>query len=120
MSLSLLINDVDVTEYLAPQGLTRKPRKIVESVTTMDGTEHVALVANKIDWSIQFHQLTTAELRIIENAIGSSAYFTAVVKDPVQGTTYFNLKALDRMTAFLSPVEETDYWMPSKIDCTEL
>lgn len=120
MSLSLLINDIDLTEYLAPQGLTRKPRKVVESVTTMDGTEHVALVANKTDWSIQFHQLTTAELRRIENAIGTSAYFTAVIRDPVNGTMFFNLKALSRMTAYLTPVGNVDYWTPSKIECTEL
>ena len=120
MSLSLQVNDVDITEYLAPQGLTRKLRKVVESVTTMDGTEHIALVANKTDWIIKFHPLTTAELRQIENAIGTSAYFTAVIRDPVNGITYFNLKALNRMTAYLSPVGETDYWMPSEIECTEL
>lgn len=120
MSLSLLINDVDVTDYLAPQGLTRNVRKIVESVTTMDGTEHVAPVANKIDWIIQFHPLTMAELRYVENAIGTSAYFTAVIKDPVNGTMFLNLKALNRVTAYLSPAGETDYWMPSKIECTEL
>ena len=120
MSLSLLINNVDVTEYLAPQGLTRNVRQIVESVTTMDGTEHVANVNTKKDWGIQFHALTSAELRRIENAIGTSAYFTAVIVDPIYGVTYCNLKALNRMTAYLSPEGETDYWIPSKIECTEL
>lgn len=120
MSLSLLINDVDVTSYLAPQGVTRKTRQIVESVTTMDGTEHVAPVAIKTDWSFQFHPLTSAELRFIENAIGTSAYFTVIIADPVYGTEVYNLKALKRMTAYLSPEGSTDYWTPSRIDCTEL
>lgn len=120
MSLSVLINDVDVTDYLAPQGLTRKTRQIVESVTTMDGTEHIAPIAVKTDWSFQFHPLTTAELRTIENAFGTSAYFNAAIVDPVNGTTFYRLKALNRVTAYLSPDGSTDYWTPSKIDCTEL
>ena len=121
MSLSLLINDVDVTDYLAPQGVTRKVRQIVESVTTMDGTEHVAPVAIKADWSFQFHPLTSTELKFLEAAIGTAAYFTVTIHDPVYGSTeIYNLKALERMSAYLSPKGATDYWMPSKIECTEL
>ena len=120
MGLSVLFNGVDVTEYIAPQGLTRTTRKVANSVTTMDGTEVLGYVATKTDWGFQFKILTTDEMAIIANALGNDAYFNATIVDPVNGVTFYNLKVLNRPVSYLTPAGGIDYWLPQKLECTEL
>ena len=118
--LSLTINGTDLTAYLAPKGLKRTKRMVMQSVTTMDGMEHVAKVALKYDWSIQFRPLTDTELSIIETAMTDGAYFEAIVADPVNGTSVHNLKMPNRPITYLTPEGDDDYWTIGEIVCTEL
>lgn len=118
--ITLRINGTDLTEYLAPKGLKRTKRMVMQSVVTMDGTEHVAKVAMKYDWSILFRPLTDTELETIETAMGDGAYFEAIVEDPVNGLSVHRLRMPDRPLAFIAPERDDDWWMPSEIVCREL
>ena len=118
--ISLKINGTDLTDFLAPKGLKRTKRIVMQSVTTMDGTEHVAKVATKYDWTIKFRSLTDTELETIETAMADGAYFEAIVEDPVNGTSVHLLKMPNRPIAFLAPERDDDWWTPSELTCTEL
>ena len=118
--ITLTINGTDLTEYLAPKGLKRTKRMVMQSVTTMDGMEHVAKVATKYDWSIQFRTLTASELSIIETAMTDGAYFEAIVEDPVNGLSVHLLRMPDRPLTYLTPEGDDDYWTPAEIVCREL
>ena len=118
--LSLKINGTDLTGFLAPHGLKRTKRMVMQSVVTMDGTEHVAKVATKYDWSIQFRSLTETELTAIETAMTDGAYFEAIIDDPVQGTSVFKLRMPDRPLTYVAPERSDDWWKPGELVCREL
>ena len=117
--LSLIVNNTDLTEYLAPQGLKRNIRLVSSSVVTMDGTEHIAKIATKYDWTILFRALTTEELAIVEGAFTEDASFEALIEDPYKGEIVSRLKMPDRPMTYLGS-DGDDYWMPSEITCREL
>lgn len=84
--MTLTIGGVDITPYIAFQGLKWQRADIdgPDATRTLDGTLVRSRIATKIRLDITCRPLTTSELAIILNAI-QPEWVTVVYSDPMYG-----------------------------------
>lgn len=102
MAFSFSINGVDITRYIAYNGLQRSRNDIdsPDAGRTMDGIMHRGRVSTKIRWDVTCRPLTTAELSTIENLI-MPEYVTVTMTDPYYGTVTKTMYSNNTAASFL-------------------
>ena len=86
--LQVIIDGVDITDYIAFQGLKRG-RSDIDSPNagrTLDGVMHRGRVATKLRWDVTCRPLKDAELTTIENLLMPEYITVTVIGDPHYGT----------------------------------
>lgn len=86
--IRIYINDTEITDYIAFQGLKRGRSDIdsPNSGRTLDGIMHRGRVATKIRWDLTCRPLTADELQIIEGLIMPEYITVRIEGDPHYGT----------------------------------
>lgn len=112
MAFSLSINGVDVTGYIAYQGLkwSRNDVDSPDTGRTLDGLMHRGRVATKIRLDVTCKPLTSAEASVVLNAIYPE-YVTVTYVDPMYGSVSKRMYSNNNPATYcIMKPDGTEYW----------
>ena len=106
------INNTDITDYIAFQGLKRSRNDIdsPDAGRTLDGAMHRARVATKIRYDITCRPLRASELNILE-ALIMPEYVNVTINDPYYGTVTKRMYSNNTTASYLIRKRDgTEWW----------
>jgi len=112
--MTLIVNNVDMTPYIAAQNGIKWSRNDLESPSagrTLDGLMHRGRVGIKIRMDITCRPLTASELHVVQNALYPE-YLSVTYSDPLAGGIVTKTMYTNNIPAgfLMRKTDGTEWW----------